>query len=140
MVAKTKGSYAFAGKLIVLVDSGTASAAELLARVVQLENRGTVIGDDTSGSVMQAVFRPYQQGVDSVISYGFEITDADLIMKDGKSLEHVGVSPDEVVLPTAQDLAEGKDSVLAHAAQLAGVTLSPAEVQKCFPTTGCRFR
>jgi C-terminal processing protease CtpA/Prc len=133
VIAKSKGSYGFSGKLIVLIDSGSASAAELFARVIQLENRGTVLGDRSSGQVMEARLYPYQQGVDSVIPYGFEITSADLLMKDGKSLEHVGVSPDQTLLPTAQDLANGADPVLAHAAQMAGVDMSPAQAGKLFP-------
>ncbi len=53
LVAKKHGT-AFQGKIVVLVDSRSASAAELFARVMQLEHRGTVIGDVSSGSVMEA--------------------------------------------------------------------------------------
>lgn len=128
----------FTGKLYVLVDSKSASAAELLARVVQLENRGTVIGDLSSGSVMsgsvmEARGYSYGAGFDQITFHGASITDADLIMKDGHSLEHVGVKPDDVVLPTAADIAAGRDPVLAHAAEPAGVKLSPEDAGKMFP-------
>jgi len=133
-LAKTVGSgHVFTGNVIVLVDSNSASAAELFARVMQLEHRGTVIGDHSSGSVMEARHFTYQQGVDTVIPYGFSITDADLIMTDGKSLEHAGVTPDELVLPTAADIANGRDPALARAAEMAGYKLDPAEAGKMFP-------
>ena len=123
----------FSSRIIVLVDSGSASAAELFARVIQLENRGTVIGDRSSGSVMESKHYAESQGADSKIFYSFSITDADLIMKDGKSLEHSGVVPDEIVLPTARDLTDGKDPVLVRAAGLAGIHLEPAQAGKMFP-------
>jgi carboxyl-terminal processing protease len=132
-LAKSRGSKAFSGKIVVIVDSQSASAAELFPRVMQLEQRGTVIGDRTSGSVMEARLYQASQGTDSVILYAFSITDADLIMKDGKSLEHSGVVPDEVVLPTAKDLAEGRDPVMAHAFELVGLKPDPAQVGKMFP-------
>lgn len=65
--------------------------------------------------------------------YGFSITIADVIMSDGKTLEKVGVTPDELVLPTPADLAAGRDPVLVHAAQLAGLKLDPIEAGKMFP-------
>lgn len=133
LLAKTVGGRAFSGKIIVLVDSQSASAAELFARVMQLENRGIVMGDRTSGSVMEAQGHGYSQGLETIIAYGFSITEADLIMKDGKSLEHVGVTPDEVVIPTGRDLAMDKDPVLSRAVELAGGKLDPTEAGKMFP-------
>lgn len=132
-VAKTCGPSAFPGKLIVIVDGASASAAELFARVVQLENRGTVIGDRSSGSVMEAKGYGNSQGIDVKIFYSFSITDADLIMKDGKSLEHDGVVPDEIILPSGKDIAEGKDPVLARAVELAGLKLDAVAAGKIFP-------
>ena len=132
-IAKTRGSDVFTGKLIVLVDSVSASAAELFPRVVQLEHRGIVVGDQSAGAVMEAKHYPGSQGMDTKIFYGFSITEADLIMKDGKTLEHAGVTPDETVLPTPKDLADGSDPVLARAAQIAGLNLEPAAAGKMFP-------
>lgn len=132
-IGKTRGGNAYTGKIIVLVDSRSASAAELFARTMQLEHRGTVLGDASSGSVMESRYYPLEQGMDTKIFYGASITDADLIMADGKSLEHNGVVPDERVLPTAADLAAGRDPVLARAAALAELTLDPVAAGKLFP-------
>ena len=137
--ARTRGSNAFPGKLIVLVDSQSGSAAEVFARVLQLEERGRVLGDRSAGAVMES--RQYPFGVESgtVVIFGVSVTSADLLMKDGKSIEHVGVTPDEVVLPTAADLAAGRDPVLARAAQLAGLTLDPVAAGKLFPYEWRKF-
>ena len=131
--AKTRGANTFTGKLIVLIDSESGSAAELFARVVQLEHRGTVMGDRSAGAVMESQGFSYSQGSDVKFFYSFSVTDADLIMADGKSLEHEGVVPDERVLPTAKDLASGSDPVLAHALAAAGLLVPPELAGKMFP-------
>jgi C-terminal processing protease CtpA/Prc len=133
LIAKSRGEKAFAGKLIVLVDSRSASAAELLARTVQLEKRGIVIGDRTAGAVMMSKMYPHQIGIDVVIFFAVSVTVSDLLMADGNSLEHHGVTPDEVKLPTAEDMANSRDGVLAYAASLGGVALDPVEAGKFFP-------
>jgi carboxyl-terminal processing protease len=132
-IAKSRRRNVFTGKIMVLVDSDSASASELFARIVQLEKRGTVIGDRSAGSVMEAKHYSYQMGTDTVVFYGASITESDLVMTDGKSLEHNGVTPDEVVLPSAADLASGRDPVLAYAAGRLGVKLTPEEAGKMFP-------
>lgn len=123
----------YTGKVVVLVDSDSGSAAELFARIMQLEKRGVVIGDRSSGSVMESKRYQEKLGADTVIFYGASITEWDLIMSDGKSLEHVGVTPDDTLVPGAQDIADGKDPVLAHAAETLGVTITPEAAGKAFP-------
>jgi len=122
----------FAGRLIVLVDSRSASAAEMFARIVQIEKRGTVIGDRTAGAVMTSRVFPHNVGMASVAFYATSITIADVRMSDGASLEKIGVEPDEIVLPRPSDLASGRDPALALAIALAGGSLSPDEAGKLF--------
>jgi len=134
-VAKSRGTHAYSGKLIVLVDSGSASASELFARVVQLEKRGTVIGDRTEGAVMEARRSSFSQdkAFGQFLPYSVELTVADLKMTDGNSLEHRGVVPDELLLPSAEELAAGADPQLARALQLAGVPTASGAAGQMFP-------
>jgi C-terminal peptidase prc len=131
--AKASASTKFSGPLVVMIDSESGSASEILARVVQLEKRGTVIGDRSAGAVMQARQIPLQVGADTAVFYGLSVTDADLIMRDGKSLEHTGVTPDEIILPPAADLAAGLDPVLSRAAKIVSVDLDPKKAGALFP-------
>ena len=54
-------------------------------------------------------------------------------MTDGKTLEHLGVTPDEVKLPTAADLAAKRDPVLAYAISLLGGNVSSEKAGALFP-------
>lgn len=130
LVARSHAS--FRGKLVVLVDSWSASASELFARAMQLEGRAIVLGDRTSGSVMESrkniLWMDNKRNIG--IGYILSVTDADLVLKDGKSLEGVGVTPDELILPSPKDLAGKLDPVLVRAAALVGKQLTAAEAYK----------
>lgn len=127
LLAKGAGNDAFVGRVFVLVDAESASSSELLARAMQLTDRGTVIGDRTSGAVMTSQYRPLLASHgENVISYGVFVTIADVVMSDGARLEKKGVTPDFVELPTADDLATGRDPALAHALKFAGQPMDAA--------------
>jgi carboxyl-terminal processing protease len=133
ITAKTRGSDVFKGKLIVLVNNNSASASEIFARTIQLQKRGQVIGDQTSGAVMESINSTETLGVGSILYFGISVTVADLIMPDGKSLEKTGVTPDMVGFPTGKELAEQKDPILSFAAKQLGVDISPEKAGTMFP-------
>lgn len=89
-----------------------------------------ILGDVSAGAVMQSIQSQQQMGTDSIVPFAISITNADVIMSDGKSLEHVGVIPDELIVPSAADLAAGRDPVLARAVELLGGKLSAEEAGK----------
>ncbi len=128
----------YGGKILVLVDSETAGGAELFARLLQIQKRGTVIGGRTAGSVMEARRYNFTAG-DGSVKFGAMITEFDLRMSDGKSLEHIGVTPDEVILPTQEDLAKGRDPQLARAAALAGAEMDSAAAGKLASPAGPQY-
>ena len=133
LVARTRGSKIFKGQLIVLIDNGSGSSSEIFARVIQLEKRGVVLGDRSAGAVMEARHFPHAVGVDTFTFFGVSITEADLVMTDGKSLEKTGVAPDELLIPTAVDVAAGRDPVLTRAFALAGQKVEPDKAGALFP-------
>ena len=121
------------GETSCAVDSKSASCSELFARVMQIEKRGVVIGDVSAGAVMQSRYYQHEMGVNTVVFYGISITDADVIMTDGKSLEHTGVIPDELLKPTPEDMAANRDPVIVRAAELLGIKVDPVKAGAMFP-------
>jgi carboxyl-terminal processing protease len=132
-MAKSRGDKAFKGQIIVLVDSESASASELFARVIQLEKRGIVLGDLTAGAVMQSKIHVKQYETETYLVFAVNITDGDLIMTDGKSLENLGVTPDEKLLANGVALATSQDPVLSIAAAKLGVKIDPKRAGALFP-------
>lgn len=128
MKAPGRGSGAFAGNVVALVDAQSASASELLARTLQLSGRGIVIGDRSSGSVNVGQLRTasVRRG-DYVTAGAVSVTIGDLVMPDGGRLEKTGVTPDLRVIPTQADIAAGRDPVLAKALEVIGHPVDAAE-------------
>ncbi len=133
LIAKSRNTDSFTGKIVVLIDSGSASASEVFSRVMQLENRGKVFGDQSAGAVMESRYYGQKLGLDVVVFFGSSITVADLIMKDGKSLEKIGVTPDVRLIPTGKNLAERQDIVMSKALESLGLSVTPEVAGKFFP-------
>jgi C-terminal processing protease CtpA/Prc len=144
LVAKGHGDGAIGGKLIVLIDSNSASASEIFSRTIQLEKRGIVLGDRSEGAVMRAEFFLHAVQLNQkyvtqyrnqnfVTQYRSMVTAADLVLANGERLEGLGVKPDEPLIPTPADMAAGRDPVLSRAASLAGIEMTPAKAGEIFP-------
>jgi C-terminal processing protease CtpA/Prc len=139
-VRKTKmvdASKQYKGEVAVLVDSNSASASEITAKVLQLEKRAKVYGDFSSGSVMTSIRVPFRSVMSALADLAFimvsmSVTVGDVVMKDGSRLEKNGVAPDEVLQPTGAALKVKADAVLAFAAMRLGSEISPDDAGKFY--------
>jgi carboxyl-terminal processing protease len=134
-VAKSRGSKVFKGELAVLIDSKSGSAAEVFARVIQIEKRGKIIGDVSAGAVMTSLSMPstIQRGSGELMTltvFDMSVTVADLIMSDGNRLENVGVIPDVPIGPSGFALSKRNDPILAYAVTEFGGKLTEEEAGK----------
>jgi C-terminal processing protease CtpA/Prc len=134
-IASSRKDRSFKGELIVLIDSNSASAAEVFARVIQLEKRGKIVGDVSAGAVMTSNSLTLGDvrgvsGFEKVFLFGMNVTVADLIMSDGQRLEKIGVLPDYPIGPSPYALSNRTDPVLAFAADLLKVKITPEDAGK----------
>jgi C-terminal processing protease CtpA/Prc len=134
LIVKPKKSDSFYGELAVIVDSNSASASEIFARTIQMQNRGKIYGDVTAGDVMAANFMdiviPDVPGSDvpsNLFFAGLSVTVADLVMVDGNRIEKAGVVPDVAIGPNGTAINKGLDPVLSMVAEQMGIKLSPKE-------------
>jgi carboxyl-terminal processing protease len=118
VIAKPEEPY-LAAPLFVLADSHSASAAEVVARILQMTKRATIIGDVTAGKVNRGHVYGGIGGAVYVIPFGVSITVSRGVMPDGLELEGRGVTPDLKCLPTEEDLRSAKDPCLDRALELA---------------------
>lgn len=105
--------------LFILVDSRSASAAEIFARYFQRSGQAKIIGDTSSGRVNTSLYYPERVGGDSVVPFGVQIAIAKVAFEDGEELEHHPIIPDYPCLPTEADLRSQADPCLKKAVALA---------------------
>ena len=95
--------------LVILVNEGTASAAEILAGALQDYGKATLIGTKTygKGSVQEVKDLPDGSAV--------KITISQWVTPKGRFINEVGITPDMVVPMTDADYAANKDPQLEKA-------------------------
>lgn len=98
-------------KLVVLVNSGTASDAEILAGALQDGGRATLIGEKTFGKgSVQSLYTLDDQSV-------MHVTVATWFTPKHNQIEGSGLKPDIAVPLTPEDAAKGSDPQLDRAVQ-----------------------
>jgi len=94
----------YAGKVMILIGPGSASASEIFAHVMQQEKRATVVGRRSAGAVIVSRFYRLPGGGQ------LQVPIQDYVGRDGLRLEGRGVTPDIVVpAPTIADWRVGRD-------------------------------
>ncbi|MET3931948.1 carboxyl-terminal processing protease [Lysobacter sp. OAE881] len=89
----TPGDRLDGAPVVVLVDAGSASAAEVLAGALRDNNRARIVGSRTFGKGSVQTVLPLDNG-DSV-----KLTTARYYTPSGKSIQALGISPDVVLQP-----------------------------------------
>ena len=106
------GSARYRGKVAVLVDNASGSAAEIFAAVLQDHKRATVIGRRTAGAVLASWFYRLPGGGE------LQLSREDYIAPKGRRIEGAGVEPDIVIERTLADVRAGRDRDLEKALEV----------------------
>ncbi len=103
----------YRGRLLILVDRATWSAAEDFTMPFKDNGRATIIGETTGGSSGQPFMHAFDNGM------AFAVGAKRQFLPDGAAFEGVGLAPDIAVTIRRQDLYAGCDVALETAIGLA---------------------
>jgi len=98
------GSAEYAGKVAILVDGATGSAAEIFAAVLQDHGRARVVGRRTAGAVLASRFHRLPDGGE------LQLSREDYVAPKGRRIEGAGIEPDIPVLRRLADFRAGRDA------------------------------
>ncbi len=97
---------------VVLINGGTASAAEILAGALQDHGKATLVGTTSFGKGSVQDIKPLPDGS------GLKITVSQWITPNGQYINNVGIEPDVLVEITAQDIENELDPQFQKALEL----------------------
>ncbi|ASI13787.1 tricorn core peptidase [Candidatus Mancarchaeum acidiphilum] len=101
----------YKGRLFMLMDHGTISAAENFLMPFKMSKRAVIIGSTTAGTTGEPY--PLEFGDIRVTIGAYRCW-----LPDGSEFEGIGIKPDIVVYPTLKDIRDGKDPVLDKAIRI----------------------
>ena len=110
----TEGSeeHPFQGRVVLLVDRHTASAAEMIVAFVRENKLGTIVGEPTAGRLLSATSVKVGDGYRLALPTGAYYT------WKGSVLEGTPIEPDELVRFDWKERRGGTDSQLKRAIEL----------------------
>ncbi|XGA80112.1 S41 family peptidase [Halomonas sp. CH40] len=91
--------------LVVLINSGSASAAEIVAGAIQDQRRGVIMGTDSFGKGSVQQIMPLDNGE------GLKLTTALYYTPNGRSIQAQGITPDVEVVRGRLEVAESRRQV-----------------------------
>lgn len=91
--------------LVVLINSGSASAAEIVAGAIQDQRRGIIMGTDSFGKGSVQQIMPLGNGE------GLKLTTALYYTPNGRSIQAQGISPDVEVVRGRLEVAESRRQI-----------------------------
>lgn len=103
------GHQIYSGPMVILINEGSGSAAELFAAGMQENGRATVVGRQSCGCVLGTVPHKIRGGGE------LDISEFAIVTGKNKRLEGVGVVPDVAVPLTLADLRQHRDGALERA-------------------------
>ena len=106
------GPVHYGGRVVILVDELTQSAAEYHAMALRAMPNAVVVGSTTAGADGNVSSIPLPGNLHT------RITDLGIFYPDRRPTQRIGIVPDVVVKPTVEGIAAGRDEVLETAIHL----------------------
>ena len=97
---------------VILIDGGSASAAEITAGALHDNNVAEIVGVKSFGKGVEQKIFNLSDGAEA------KITVAKWYRPNGSNIQHKGITPDKIVTITQSEIANGNDTQLNAATQI----------------------